>query len=313
MAGGIVKMIQKPLVSVVIPTHNRLEYLKEAIASVKAQTFDNWELIIVDDCSSDGTWEWLSQLQEPQVQVFRQNQQSFRSGACNRGLAEAVGEFIMFFDDDDRLRPNALVNLVKSLIKNPDVVATVGARWKFNEGVYAIKIEHPIIPFKRIIWPELLAGWSAVSGQNLYRTTTVREVGGFNIEHRRVEDRDLWLRVARLGTVLLIPTISLEYRVHTNQSVQSLPTNIVKIREDLFQAFIASLPLEEQPRGKRIRESAHLSQKAEEEYRKGNYKTAYSCYLQACRVAPELAFSPLTGPPLARGIAKSLFRTVIRR
>ncbi|MTJ12501.1 glycosyltransferase family 2 protein [Anabaena sp. UHCC 0187] len=303
-----IKMLEKSLVSVVIPTHNRLKYLQEAIASVKGQTCDNWELIIVDDCSSDGTWEWLLELKDPQVQVFRQNQQSFRSGACNRGIAEAVGEFIMFFDDDDRLRPNALANLVESLIKNPDLVATVGARWKFKEGVYAMKIEHPIIPFKRIIWPELLAGWSAVSGQNLYRTTTVREVGGFNQNLRRAQDRDLWLKVARLGSVVLIPAIALEYRVHPGQS---LPKNIIEIRESIFNAFIASLPLEEQPRGKLIRESAHLSQKAEEEYRKANYKTAFSCYLQACRVAPELAFSPLTGPPLARGIAKSLLRSLL--
>ncbi len=303
-------MIKQPLVSVVIPTHNRLKYLKEAIASVKGQTFDNWELIIVDDCSSDGTWEWLLELKDPQVQVFRQNQQSFRSGACNRGLAEAVGEFIMFFDDDDRLRPNALANLVKSLIKNPDVVATVGARWKFNEGVYAIKIEHPIIPFKRIIWPELLAGWSAVSGQNLYRTTTIRKVSGFNQNLRRAQDRDLWLKVARLGSVVLIPAIALEYRVHPGQS---LPKNIIEIRDSIFNAFIDQLPVEEQHRGKRIRESAHLSQEAESEYRKGNYKTAFICYLKAYRVAPELAFSPLTGPPLVRGIAKSLLRTAIRR
>ncbi|MDP5019034.1 MAG: glycosyltransferase [Dolichospermum sp.] len=299
------------LVSVIITTYNRLNFLQEAVDSVKTQTFKNWELIVIDDASSDGTWDWLTELQNEKIRVFRQEQNSERSAARNRGLSEAKGELIMFLDDDDRLRPNALDNLVKPFSSDSQLVATVGARWKFKDGVYAIRIEHPMIRFKRVIWPELLAGWSSISGQNLYRTASVRKVGGFNLEIRQVEDRDLWLRVARLGTVLLLPAISLEYRVHTNQSMQSLPTNIVELREDVFQAFIASLPLEEQPRGKRIRESAHLSQKAEEEYRKGNYKTAFSCYLQACRGAPELAVSPLTGLPLARGIAKSLLRSLL--
>lgn len=304
----------QPLVSVVITTHNRLKYLKEAIDSVEKQTLKDWELIIVDDGSCDGTWEWLTQLKNnEQIRVFKQSQNSERSAARNRGLSEARGEFIMFLDDDDLLRLDALENLVKPLIKSPQSVAAIGARWKFKEGVYGIKIAHPIIPYQGIIWPELLAGWSAISGQNLYRTVSVREVGGFNLKIRQVEDRDLWLRVARLGTVLLLPTIALEYRVHTNQSMQSLPPNIVELREEVFQSFINNLPPEEKPKGKRIRESADWSQKAEEEYRKCNYKTAFNCYLKACRLAPELAVSPITGPSLARGIAKSLLRTVIPR
>lgn len=300
--------MQKLLISVVITTYNRLDYLKEAVRSVEAQTFKNWELVVIDDASSDGTWDWLTEIQNEQIRVFRQEKNSERSAARNRGLSEAKGEFIMFLDDDDRLRPNALTDLVKPLSSNSEIVATVGARWKFKEGAYATKIEHPSITFKRIIWPELLAGWSSISGQNLYRTAVITELGGYRLDLNIGEDRELWFRAARLGKVAIIPAIVLEYRAHEGQW---RPENIVEVREKVFQECINSLPAEEQQRGKKIRESAGYSQNAEDEYRKGNYRVALNDYYKACQAAPQLAISPITGPPLARGVAKSLVRSLL--
>lgn len=300
--------MQQSLVSVVITTYNRLNFLQQAVNSVKTQTFKNWELLVIDDASPDNTWEWLTELQNEKIRVFRQEKNTERSAARNRGLSEAKGEFVMFLDDDDRLRPNGLTDLVKPLSSDSKIVAAVGARWKFKEGVYATKIEHPRIGFKRVIWPELLAGWSSISGQNLYRTAVVRKVGGYKPDFIPCEDRQLWLRVARLGKVAIIPSIVLDYRAHQKQW---RPENIIEVRENVFQECINNLPTQEQYRGKQIRESANCSQKAEDEYRKGNYKEALSCYIKACQAAPELVVSPLTGLPLVRGVAKSLVRSLL--
>lgn len=300
--------MQQSLVSVVITTYNRLNFLQQAVNSVKTQTFKNWELLVIDDASPDNTWEWLTELQNEKIRVFRQEKNTERSAARNRGLSEAKGEFVMFLDDDDRLRPNGLTDLVKPLSSDSKIVAAVGARWKFKEGVYATKIEHPRIGFKRVIWPELLAGWSSISGQNLYRTAVVRKVGGYKPDFIPCEDRQLWLRVARLGKVAIIPSIVLDYRAHQKQW---RPENIIEVRENVFQECINNLPTQEQYRGKQIRESANCSQKAEDEYRKGNYKEALSCYIKACQTAPKLVFSPLTGLPLVRGVAKSLVRSLL--
>lgn len=297
-----------PLVSVVISTYNRLEFLKEAIASVETQYFKDWELLIVDDASEDETWTWLTTLNKPNIRIFKQPENHERSAARNRGLKEAKGELIMFLDDDDLLRKNALDNLVKPLVNNKRLVASVGARWKFKMGNYSLKIEHPIIYVEKLIWSELLAGWSSISGQNLYRTAVVREVGGYRPDMTICEDRQLWLKVAKLGKVALIPDIVLDYRVHGRQW---RPKNIEELREKVFQEFIDSLPPTEQPKGNRIRESARLSQSAENEYRKGNYRTAWQSYLKASKVAPELVFSPLTSPPLIRGLAKSILRPLL--
>ncbi|MDA0265802.1 MAG: glycosyltransferase [Cyanobacteria bacterium] len=298
-----------PLVSVVIPTHNRLDLLEEAVESIQGQTYKNWELIIVDDMSNDGTWAWLTELNDNRIRVFRLSEQSFREGACNKGLEEAAGKFIMFFDDDDILRADALENLVRPLSLDSTLAASVGARWKFKKGAYALRIEHPILPFRKVIWPELLAGWSPVSGQNLYRTSFVREIGGFSRDFYRVEDRDFWLRISRKGPVMLLPRITVNYRVHSGQW---RPKNIIELRVKVFKAFIDSLPSDIQARGIKIRKSADYLKSAEEEHGKRRYGKALAYYCKACCAAPELMISPLIGPIILRGIGKSILRTLVK-
>jgi glycosyltransferase involved in cell wall biosynthesis len=97
-----------PDVSVVIPTRDRLAYLKEAVASVRAQTFGRWELLIVDDASEDETPDWLGSLEDPHIRVIRLDQHVHRAAARNRGLDLAAGEYVIFLDDDDRFRPRTL-------------------------------------------------------------------------------------------------------------------------------------------------------------------------------------------------------------
>src|SRR5919201_1279632 len=97
-----------PLVSVVIPTRNRVAWIRESVGSVERQSLDDYELIVVDDQSDDGTWNWLQQRHNPRLRLIRLEKHSERSAARNRGLAEAAGDFVLFLDDDDRLTPRAL-------------------------------------------------------------------------------------------------------------------------------------------------------------------------------------------------------------
>src|SRR5947208_15659485 len=93
-----------PLVSAVIPTRNRLGFLQEAVESARRQTYANWELIVVDDASEDGTWVWLCSLNDLRIRTFRLEHRSERSIARNQGLSKARGEFALFLDDDDLLQ-----------------------------------------------------------------------------------------------------------------------------------------------------------------------------------------------------------------
>ncbi|HEX5702604.1 MAG TPA: glycosyltransferase family 2 protein [Pyrinomonadaceae bacterium] len=299
--------MERPSVSVVIATHNRRAFLAEAVASVRAQTFERWELLVVDDASEDDTWEWLTREREhdERLRIFRLAENSQRAVAANHALAEARGEFIMFLDDDDLLRPEALAQLAEALRQDESAVAAAGARFKFKESGQGVRINHPSKPVKKIIWPELLHGsvWSAVSGQTLYHTEKVRQVGGYPPGVIVVDDRTLWLRIARLGPVLILPSIVLDYRTHDGQW---RPHNIQEMRKSVFEDFMAGLRPHELRRARRYRRSGEWSRAADEEFERGNYRAALAGYLRACRAAPTLLLSPLIGRRTINAIKSSL-------
>lgn len=288
------------MVSVVISTYNRRALLEEAVASVAAQTHGDWELVIVDDASSDDTWTWLSGLGDERIRVFRQMVNRERSAARNMGLAEARGAWVMFLDDDDRLLPGALRTLLGLAARYPAAVAAVGGRVKFREGVYRVTIPHTPWRTCREIWPELVAAWGSVSGQNLYRTEAVRAVGGYPEDLTIIEDRKMWLEVSLQGPVALTPETVMEYRDHGPSRV---PANIRDLRLGVFQPFLDSLPAEKAARGRRAREFGEAMESAGESVRG---------YIRAFLIDPALAVSPLTGPLWLRGLAKSLLAPLWR-
>jgi glycosyltransferase involved in cell wall biosynthesis len=97
-----------PRVSIVVPAHNAARFLGAAIASVRAQTFSDWEIVVVDDGSRDGTWELLQQDADPRVRSFRREQAGGPAVARNLALEHATGELVAFLDADDLLLPRYL-------------------------------------------------------------------------------------------------------------------------------------------------------------------------------------------------------------
>jgi len=296
-----------PRVSVVVTTRNRLAWLQQCIASVEQQQGVAWELLIVDDASSDQTWDWLSQLISPQVRIHRFAQNCERCRARNQGLALASGEYVMFLDDDDWLWPGALKRLADALDKHGDAVAAVGARQAvFAAENYARRDAHPRRLRKRNIEAELLFGWSAVSGQNLYRTSVIRSVGGYEDEKLiPFEDRLLWLRVAALGFVVLVPEIVMSYRYHGGQV---RPVDIQSARNAVAIRAIRAMPRSQWRRSLQLRRSGHLVEQAEEQMSHGNpLKALWLCARAACNT-PAIFASVLIGEWVARRLAGRLYR-----
>lgn len=113
-------MSRIPKVSIVIPAYNAGPHIEAAIASVEAQTFQDWELLIVDDGSTDGTGAILDRLSNPRIRVFHQANAGV-SAARNVGLDAARGEYVTFLDADDRLPSEALAIRAGYLDRHPDV------------------------------------------------------------------------------------------------------------------------------------------------------------------------------------------------
>lgn len=290
-----------PRVSVVTPTFNRRAWLAECLDSVRLQRGVSWESIVVDDGSTDGTWDWLSQQADETVRAVRLPERGEKSRAANHGLGLARGEHVMFLHDDDHLHPDALAVLAEALDRAPEAVAAVGARraW-FSEEDYARRDAHPRRPVLRNVFLDLLFGWSAVSGQCLYRTSHVRALGGFDPEFVVCEDRDLWLRLARRGPVVLRPETVFTYRYHGGQD---RPQDLRALRETVAERAIAALPEADRGYARRVRESTTLVDAAEDRFAQGQLIAGSRQLARAVVATPALFLSPLIGEWTVRRLA----------
>jgi glycosyltransferase involved in cell wall biosynthesis len=303
--------MKKGLISVVIATRNRFSFLTEAIASVRRQSAKDFELIVVDDASEDETSRVAEIFDGKGERFFRLEKHGERSTARNFGLTQSHGEFIMFLDDDDLLRKDALKLLRAALLENKDAIAAVGAQRTYTTEGYSARIFHPRKTVKKEIWRELVAGWGAVSGQNLYRTEAITKIGGFNekvlpFEFIPCEDRELWLKVSKLGKVCLIPQTVLEYRLHSGQTGK-VP-NIKEIREKVFAHFIETLSTQEKKVAERIRVAARLAEEAGESRLRGEFPKARQLFFRAFRAMPELWFSPLLKTAFYYGVKDAVWQ-----
>ncbi len=194
---------KNPLVSVIIPTYNRGWIIKEAIDSVLAQDYVNYELIVVDDGSNDNTHDILNSYWN-NILVLRQNNQGV-SSARNRGLAASSGDFIAFLDSDDIWLPQKLSLQVDFFNSNPDaLICQTEEIWIRNNVRVNPKKRHEK-PSGMIFEPSLslcLVSPSAV----MIKMSLFEEVGLFDETLPACEDYDLWLRISCRHPVHLIDT-----------------------------------------------------------------------------------------------------------
>ena len=118
-------MTTKPAVSIIVPCYNVADVLPRAVASVHAQTFPDWELILVNDCSTDGTGSVAGGLAaaDPRVRLVDLPENTGSSGARNAGIDAASGEYLVFLDADDEMLPRFLADLLELMAEDTDIVS----------------------------------------------------------------------------------------------------------------------------------------------------------------------------------------------
>jgi len=221
-----------PLVSVIIPTYNRMEHLQLAIESVLSQTFSDFELIVVDDGSTDNTKEMISQKYlDKLTYVWQENQE--RSTSRNNGVSLARGKYIAFLDSDDFWEKEKLSILVSNLEdpRNKDYILACSSVWRtdlqgsrltaFPSGRIKNLPDMSLEDFFE--GPKIYASPSNM----LIRTEYLRKAGGFDPSIFYGEDWDLIIRLRSLGKFLYIDIPLLNYRVNPNSTQEiSDETNI---------------------------------------------------------------------------------------
>ena len=192
--------MMEPLISVYIPTYNRLELLKRAVQSVQDQTYKNFEIIIVDDNSSDGTQDFLVGLAkvDSRIRYFFKDK---NSGACvsrNIAINLAQGELITGLDDDDYFLPHRLEFFLDYWVnrKREDSIALFTSNIKSEKSNQAK--EHSLFSKKYFKKDDLLFA-NYVGNQIFTETKTLRQVSGFDESFCMWQDLELWYRVGDLG------------------------------------------------------------------------------------------------------------------
>lgn len=194
-------------VSVVIPSHNCLDYLPYALASVWAQSLEVREVWVVDDGSDDGTWDWLQQqrLQHPRLKTLRLDGVGC-SAARNAAIKLCTSRWIAFLDADDSWAQDKIARQIKASHHHPDAVLLFSNYQHFDEAGNAIIscFDYWSLPKEDNDW--LMFSSAQIMAQNLIGTSSVMakreallEHGGFNESLRSASDWDLWLKLSYSG------------------------------------------------------------------------------------------------------------------
>lgn len=201
-----------PAVTVIIPVYNGERYLAEAIESVLSQTFGDFELVVVDDGSTDGSQDVALSFFDSRIRYHRQDNGGL-SNARNTGIRCAQGELIGMLDSDDRWHPNFLQTLVSSLRTDPDAVAAYcGWRYINRDGLPLPEIVSMVVPAERL-YARLLTGNFILSISVLVRKKAYIQVGSFDERLKAVEDYDMWLRLSRQHKFIGVHDVLAMYRM----------------------------------------------------------------------------------------------------
>ena len=218
-------------VSVIIPAYNQGNYLGEAIQSVLDQTYPEFEILVVDDGSTDNTADIVHSFDDVRIYYIYQENRGL-SASRNTGIRNSKGEYLTFLDSDDLFLPEKLTLLTSELIKKPEVGFVAGQAIPINEhGQRVGKIFDTPLPKDP---SRLLMGNPLHVGSVMLRRCWQEKVGYFDEGLRSYEDWDLWLRLGLAGCKMeWIPKPVSLYRFHTAQ--------MTRIGKQMTQATFAVL------------------------------------------------------------------------
>ena len=212
METGPAEERSSPRVSVITATFERLGLLKEAVGSVRQQGSPSWEHIVVDDASSDGTAEWLAVQRDPRLRVITFERHAERCAARNAGTEAARGEYVLYLDHDDRLRPGALAGLAGILDRYPRAVAVAGGVLYFDRKEAGIRWGPRTFRYGDLLLEAITQQLIFASGTTLYRTSAARLAGPWDDRYIGIEDGEFSFRALALGPAAVSPRLVVEHR-----------------------------------------------------------------------------------------------------
>jgi len=281
--------VRMPEVSVILPTWNRLPLLREAVASVIAQTFCDWELIVVVDGSTDDTREYLEAIDDPRVRPLSLEHRGITS-ARSSGLRLARGKWVAFLDSDDLWLPGKLELQLRRVTAQPT------CRWSYT-GYSLIDTEGAPLPERSALLPRPVSGCilepvlrfkvSTPVQTMLAQRSLIEEIGGFDAAIPFLSDYDFALRLAACSEACALPETLTLIREHAGRASSHLrDADLYADQEHSFRKAAAAAT------NRRIRAlclrqcAAQLAGKASALSREGSNRAALAALVQAARFSP---------------------------
>jgi len=238
-----------PRVSIVIPTYNRRLLLKETLDSVMAQSYTDFEVLVIDDGSDDGTREMVTGISDPRIRYDGQAHSGLPAAGRNRGIRISRGAWIAFLDSDDLWLPDKLEKQLQLNETRPDIGLFYSMATTIGHGNDQV----PTIPYRRMrsghVFEDLFYFNFIPTLTVLVRRATLDHVGLFDErpDFKAIEDYDLWLRIAHDYPVLCLPLVTARYRNHEGKLTVKLPDLYSRqelVLAKIFQEFRVSPSLQ---------------------------------------------------------------------
>lgn len=229
-----------PLVSILMPVFKTAPYLREAMVSMLSQTFKDFELIVLDDCSPDNAEEILDAYDDSRIVRYKGEKNVGLSNVLNVGIGMARGKYIARMDSDDISLPQRLQVQVDYLEKHPDVdLVSVGMRlFGAKEGTWIREINPEKVKIEAMFHSPIL------HASSVWRKESFEKYGlRFRQEMVPAEDYDLWTRALLKGLKLVnLPEVLYEYRIHEAQATVQTDKTAAKSREVQMAYLQEALP-----------------------------------------------------------------------
>ncbi len=269
--------MKKPAVSIIIPTYNRADLLREALDSVAAQTFRDYEVIVVDDGSTPPMAEAVAN-HPSQPRIVRQMRQG-PAAARNRGIAEASADLVAFLDSDDLWMPTKLERCVTALRENPAVSIFYGPMWPIDSKGRTVTGRAKPRHSGRIT-EKLFKSCFVDVPTVVCRKELLTSAGGFDASLPVCEDYDLWLRLSLTESFGLIEEPLAKRRLHDDRLSKSAMSRNLAIRARMLLRFYENNKdtLNRQAAGRRLARVFFVAARAA--FRESDYSQA----VELCRV-----------------------------
>ncbi len=209
-----------PKVSVIVATYNREKYLKEAIISVLEQTYCDFEIIVIDDGSTDNTHIMIESFQDPRLRYIKQENHG-RSHARNVGLHLSKGQYIAFLDSDDLYLMHKLALQISYLDTHPKVgmiytsAYCIDDNGNFISHQYKAKVSGSIYHKIAFFIPVTITLPTVMLRRNI-----ILKAGGFDEKMYRFEDTDLWRRISKITPIDAIDVYTCKLRTHAGNDIK---------------------------------------------------------------------------------------------